>query len=336
MSSSDTNKVQCPLCEKYFIELTRHLRSHRMTTAEFKEKFPDYALRPTADKKPNQNHLKYTDEQLREAVEKSTSVRGTLRTLGASQHLHRHISQRIKKLQIDTSHFSLINPNKRLPAKLTPDKILVYGRQKDVREDRKILLRALLEKGVPYKCSECTNPPVWNKKELVLQIDHINGDILDNRIENLRFLCPNCHSQTETYGNNIDKEEYINTCLICNGTIEIPSRTGTCLTCLQENPLHALSILTKRKKAKYARKYARKDYNGSTIKCTKCDAVITKDSKTGLCMICSGKDRRKVPRPSKEELEQELRGKVNWLALGRKYRVAGNTVRGWARSYGLL
>jgi hypothetical protein len=41
---------------------------------------------------------------------------------------------------------------------------------------------------------------VWNNKKLVLHIEHINGISNDNRIENLCFLCPNCHSQTDTYG----------------------------------------------------------------------------------------------------------------------------------------
>lgn len=44
----------------------------------------------------------------------------------------------------------------------------------------------------------------WNNKELKLDLDHINGDPTDNRLDNLRFLCPNCHSQTNTYkGKNI-------------------------------------------------------------------------------------------------------------------------------------
>jgi 5-methylcytosine-specific restriction endonuclease McrA len=53
---------------------------------------------------------------------------------------------------------------------------------------------------LPYRCSICGNSGRWNEQELTLEIDHINGDHFDNRLANLRFLCPNCHSQTQTYG----------------------------------------------------------------------------------------------------------------------------------------
>ena len=49
-----------------------------------------------------------------------------------------------------------------------------------------------------YKCHIC-GIDEWNDKAIVLQLDHINGVKRDNRIENLRFLCPNCHSQTDTF-----------------------------------------------------------------------------------------------------------------------------------------
>lgn len=49
-------------------------------------------------------------------------------------------------------------------------------------------------------CSECGQNPIWNNKKLTLQLDHIDGNSDNNSLENLRLLCPNCHTQTDTYG----------------------------------------------------------------------------------------------------------------------------------------
>ena len=62
------------------------------------------------------------------------------------------------------------------------------------------LKQRLVEEGLlVYRCKECGNDGEWNGKSLILQLDHQNGNHKDNRIENLRILCPNCHTQTGTH-----------------------------------------------------------------------------------------------------------------------------------------
>lgn len=147
-------------------------------------------------------YQKYSDEQLKEAVVKSNSIMDVLRYLGISTNAgtsHTHISKRVKTLALDISHFK---PNRKKylggnkPRIATEVLVLkTFGCQ----ERTKALRRALIEIGREYVC-ECGQPPWWNGKLLVLQIEHKNGDNLDDRPENLTFLCPNCHTQTSTYG----------------------------------------------------------------------------------------------------------------------------------------
>ena len=63
-------------------------------------------------------------------------------------------------------------------------------------------VRSLIKKKeiFPYVCKVCNMLPFWQNKPITLQLDHVNGNRTDQRLENLRWLCPNCHSQTATYG----------------------------------------------------------------------------------------------------------------------------------------
>jgi len=85
-----------------------------------------------------------------------------------------------------------ISKNKRIPDEFVFVEKSTYARHHIKR-------RVLEQKLIPYKCNDCGISGDWNNKPLVLQLDHKNGINNDHRLENLGFLCPNCHSQTLTY-----------------------------------------------------------------------------------------------------------------------------------------
>ncbi|MBV9831954.1 MAG: HNH endonuclease [Marmoricola sp.] len=145
-------------------------------------------------------HRKYTEELLREAVRESTSVSGVLRFLGLPQAggTHAHISRTIKRFGIDTSHF-VRNRNGSHQRRKGPDVILVRIPFGSPRTKPHLLRRALLERGRPYSCALCGVDGTWQGAFLNLDIDHIDGDFHNNNEANLRFLCPNCHSQTANF-----------------------------------------------------------------------------------------------------------------------------------------
>lgn len=134
-----------------------------------------------------------------------------LRRLGASPtsgSTNRQVRDDIRRLRLDVSHFAgqgwakgTENPAKRPRKPL--EQILVAGRQVAHTSD---LRKHLIEEGVlPPVCSGCGRS-TWEGRPMPLELDHTNGDRRDNRLENLRLLCPNCHALTETYrGRNIGR-----------------------------------------------------------------------------------------------------------------------------------
>ena len=109
------------------------------------------------------------------------------------------VRRRCEQLHISTEHFKTVNVNRNNGNKKTPmEDILVEN--STYKNTSRLKERLINEHYLEYKCACCGNTGEWLNKPLVLQLDHINGNHQDNRIENLRLLCPNCHTQTETYG----------------------------------------------------------------------------------------------------------------------------------------
>ena len=145
--------------------------------------------------------FKYTKEKLESAVVQSTSIQDVARIIlgkSVSGNQHQHIKRMTKKFGIDTNHFlgrGHYYSGKTSNRRKNPEQIFTIGQ----RQKSALLRRALLESSVEYKCTIC-NINEWKGDSLNLEIDHIDGNSTDNRLENLRFLCPNCHSQTITFG----------------------------------------------------------------------------------------------------------------------------------------
>lgn len=147
-------------------------------------------------------HRWYSRAELAEAVAASLSFAGVLRHLGVPQAggSQAHIARRIRKEEIDISHFTgQAHMAGKKGRRLRHDEVLTVRPPGSNRVKTTTLHRAMLEVGVPHECAGCGLPPLWLGERLTLVIDHVNGDWLDNREANVRFLCPNCHAQTATW-----------------------------------------------------------------------------------------------------------------------------------------
>lgn len=151
---------------------------------------------------------KLTDQEFSDLVKSSLNISEVLFKLGyttkGNSWGYSQVRQRMTDLNLSGKDFkgksAVISFNEQ-KKELSYDDLF----KENGKHNRNVIRRRIIRDNLlPYKCAIC-GCKEWQGKTLSLELDHINGINNDNRLENLRFLCPNCHSQTTTYGSRNQK-----------------------------------------------------------------------------------------------------------------------------------
>lgn len=181
----------------------------------------------------------YTKNELEQIVSQSKNFAEVCKKLGYksdSIKTRETIKTRINNFNISISHFQ--NNNK---VERSEEDIFVIN--STVSQST---LRRWYKKGeyTDYVCSICHLKPVWNNQELTLILDHINGINNDDRLENLRWVCPNCNMQLEATGSRNPQRKIIAKKFYCKECgIEISKNSNYCMSCFNKKQIKPISEL---------------------------------------------------------------------------------------------
>lgn len=255
------------------------------------------------------------DEDFKEIIATSKFWKDAMQGCGFNSYIGvPQIKQRADKMNLDTSHILGEEWAKEIYSgniRYTLEQICVensfYGSCKQLMQ------RLKRELGWEHKCSSCENT-TWTiqgkEHPIPLELEHKNGNHFDHRLENLTFLCPNCHAFTSTY----------------KGRNQHRGKKGKIPDEIIKQQKIKQEIKQEIKKEKNHSKKIKK-----SNKCLECNCDIPKDNLR--CFECNKEKMKINHRPPYEQLIKEVE-ETSFVAVGKKYGVSDNAIRKWLIAYG--
>lgn len=281
----------------------------------------DYVLSPLfAERVKKKEMRKKAEEEFVELVKTYLPVSNSLNHLCSNLGLrgvegyYKKLKRIIEENNLSTEHFGTLRVEKQSRNQYTAmsdEEFFVNGCG---REGKAIIKRLVEGKYKEYKCEHC-GISEWDGKPLRLQVHHINGDHNDNRLENLQLLCPNCHTQTDTYArNNVIKKKGFK---IINRVNEIMNNTESSFKPkdLKEIKMRVLPPKEKRY-------------------CEFCGKEIIGDGERYCSHECAEKANRKFE-VDPDQLIEDFREIKSFRGVGKKYGVTDNAIRRRVKKLGV-
>lgn len=277
---------------------------------------------------------KFTLDEIKAICAKSQSYRQFALKLGYSENSTDSVKKLIDEYQLDISHFKGQGWSK------DSVDMSIFQYNKSCKSDTMIRALTILR---GWKCEKCGRTD-WEGQKIPLCIHHIDGNHINNQIENLQILCPNCHAQTDNYcGRNKNKRPPITD----EQFVEALRQTTSIRQALQKlginyaakyyyEKAHRLieenNIIQKPKKEKQQETKLQNKTKIEINHCIDCGKII--DNRSQRCEECEHKRQRRVEWPQRDELKNLIRTE-SFSSIGKKYNVSDNAIRKWCKNYNL-